>query len=140
MWYNPIIAWILRSPLHGLLGGSLMVVTYKGRKSGKVYHTPVNCVRDGDTWLVTSLRRRTWWRNLRGGAPVTVRVQGRDLKTVCEVLEDGEGVAANLMAYLRAVPHYAQYFDVALDADDQPNAGDVARAAQTRVMIRVPSS
>ena len=116
-----------------------MVLTYKGRKSGKVYHTPVNCVRDGDTWLVASFRKRTWWRNLRGGAPATVRVQGRGWKAACEVLEDGEGVAANLMTYLRAVPHYAQAFDVALDADDQPNAGDVARAAQTRVMIRIPA-
>ena len=138
MWYNPIIAWILRSPLHGLLGGSLMVVTYKGRKSGKVYHTPVSCVRDGDTWLVTSFRKRTWWRNLRGGVLVGVRVQGRDWKTACEVLEDGEGVVANLMTYLRAVPHYAQAFDVALDADDQPNAEDIARAAQARVMVRIP--
>ena len=139
MWYNPIIAWILRSPLHGLLGGSLMVLTYKGRKSGKVYHTPVSCVRDDDTFLVASFRKRTWWRNLRGGVPVSVRVQGRDWKTTCEVLEDGEGVAANLMTYLRAVPHYAQAFGVALDADGQPNAGDVARAAQTRIMIRIPS-
>jgi deazaflavin-dependent oxidoreductase (nitroreductase family) len=139
MWYNPIIAWILRSPLHGLLGGSLMVVTYRGRKSGKVYHTPVSCVRDGDTFLVTSFRKRTWWRNLRGGVPVSVRVRGRGWKTACEVVEDGEGVAANLMTYLREVPQYAQAFDVALDADDQPNAEDVARAAQTRVMIRIPS-
>jgi hypothetical protein len=100
----------------------------------------VNCVRDDETWLVTSLRRRTWWRNLRGGVPVTVRVQGRDWKTACEVLEDGEGVTANLMTYLRAVPHYAHAFDVAIEADDQPNAEDVARAAQTRVMIRIPSS
>ena len=43
------------------------------------------------------------------------------------------------MTYLQKVPHYAQHFGVALDADDQPNAEDVARAAQTRVMIRVPS-
>jgi deazaflavin-dependent oxidoreductase (nitroreductase family) len=139
MWYNPIIAWILRSPLHGLLGGSLMVVTYKGRRSGKVYHTPVSCVRDGDTFLVASFRKRSWWRNLRGGVPVGIRVRGRDWKTACQVLEDGEGVAANLMLYLREVPQYAQAFGVALDADNQPDAGDVARAAQTRVMIRIPS-
>jgi deazaflavin-dependent oxidoreductase (nitroreductase family) len=140
MWYNPIIAWILRSPLHGLLGGSLMVVTYKGRRSGKVYHTPVSCVRDGDTFLVASFRKRTWWRNLRGGVPVGIRVRGRDWTTACQVLEDGEGVAAHLMTYLREVPQYAQAFDVALDADGQPDAGDVARAAQTRVMIRIPPS
>ncbi len=139
MWYNPIIAWMLRSPLHGLLGGSLMVITYRGRKSGKVYHTPVSCVRDGDTFLVTSFRKRTWWRNLRGGVPVSVRVRGRDWTTACEVLEDGEGVTANLTLYLREVPQYAQVFGVALDADGQPDVEDVTRAAQTRVMIRIPS-
>jgi len=139
MWYNPIIAWILRSPLHGLLSGSIILFTYTGRKSGKVYNTPASYVRDDDILLVVSFRRRKWWRNLRGGAPVTVRAHGQAWKTTCEVIEDDEGVAANLMTYLQQVPHYAEYFHVALDADGQPNAEDVARAAQDRVMIRIQS-
>ena len=139
MWYNPIIACILRSPLHGLLSGSIMLITYTGRKSGKVYNTPVNYVRDGDILLVTSFRRRKWWRNLRGGVPVTIRARGQAWKIACEVVEDDEGVAANLTTYLQKVPQYAEYFHVALDADGQLNAEDVAQAAQDRVMVRIQS-
>jgi hypothetical protein len=72
MWYNLIVAFILRSPLHGLLSGGTMLITYAGRKSAKSITLPTNWARDGNTVFVTGLRARTWWRNLRGGAPVTV--------------------------------------------------------------------
>jgi deazaflavin-dependent oxidoreductase (nitroreductase family) len=75
---------LLRSPLHGLGSGSFMLVTFSGRRSGRVYTIPVNYVRDGDVLLVVSYRHRTWWRNLRRGAPVTVRVKGEDLTCVGE--------------------------------------------------------
>jgi len=48
MWYNPIMMWVLRSPLHGMLSGSTMIITYTGRKSGQTFSTPVNYVRDGN--------------------------------------------------------------------------------------------
>lgn len=137
MWYNPLMKWLLRSPLHGLISKSFMLITYTGRKSGRVYTTPVNYVRDGDYLLVTSFRQRTWWRNLLGGAPVTVRVQGRDFKGIGEALTDDEEVIANLLAYLQQAPQLAKYFQVALDASGQPNAEDVARNAQDRVMVRI---
>lgn len=137
MWYNSIMKWILRSPFHGLLSKSTMLITYTGRKSSKLYTTPVNYVRDGDVLSVTSFRYRTWWRNLRGGAPVTVRLQGRDLKATAEVIEDDVGVAAGLMAHLQKAPQLARYFQVQLDANRQPDAADIARAAQNRVVIRI---
>jgi deazaflavin-dependent oxidoreductase (nitroreductase family) len=129
--------WLLRSPLHGLISNSFMLITFTGRKSGQTYTTPVNYVRDGDDLLVTSYRQRTWWRNLRGGAPVTVRVQGRDLEGVGEAITDDEGVAANLLAFLQKVPNRAKYFRVGLDANGQPNPEDVARSAQDRVVVRI---
>lgn len=60
MWYNSIMKWILRSPLHGLINKSIMLITYTGRKSGKVYTIPVNYVRHGGLLSVTSYRHRTW--------------------------------------------------------------------------------
>ena len=45
MWFNPMITWLLRSPLHGLVSKSIMLITYKGRKSSKEYTTPVNYLR-----------------------------------------------------------------------------------------------
>jgi deazaflavin-dependent oxidoreductase (nitroreductase family) len=140
MWYNAIMAWVLRSPLHGLLSQSTMVMTYTGRKSGKVYSTPMNYVRvreaGGDVFLTTSYRQRAWWRNLRGGAPVVLRVQGKDLKARAEVIEAETGVAEGLKRFLLSVPAWAQYYNVKLDPDGKPTASDVAEATKTRVIVR----
>lgn len=135
MWFNPIVAWLLKSPLHSLISKNTMLITYQGRKSGKLYTTPVNYLRDGDVFTTTSYRRRVWWRNLRGGAPVTIRVGGEDLKAVADVVEDDEAVASHLSAYLQKVPRLARYFAVSIDPRGQPNPDDVARAAKERVIV-----
>lgn len=31
MWYNPIMTWVLRSPLHSLLSSNTTLITYQGR-------------------------------------------------------------------------------------------------------------
>jgi len=90
---------LLRSPLHGLVSNRVTLITVCGRKTGRLYTTPVDYVRDGDTITVVSRSHRTWWRNLRGGARVTVRVEGKDLKGVAEVVaDDREAVAKALLA------------------------------------------
>lgn len=134
---NQFTKVILRSPLHGLLSGSTMLITVTGRKSGKAYTTPVNYVRHRDVVYITSRRERTWWRNLRGGGPVTLRLQGQNVQGRAIAIEDDQGVSAGLTAYLGQVPQYAKYFGVALDSNGQPKAGDIARVAQTRIMIQV---
>lgn len=40
--YNPVVIWVLRSPFHGLMSGSTMLLSYKGRKSGRTYVTLIN--------------------------------------------------------------------------------------------------
>jgi len=134
--YNPIMKSILRSPFHGLISKNVMLITFAGGKSGKKYTTPVNYVRDGADIAVFSYRHRMWWRNLRGGVPVTLRVKGQDLKAVGKSIEDKNAVAASLLDYLQKMPHYAKYFQVTIDPNGQPNPEEVARAAQNRVMIR----
>lgn len=95
--YNPIMKSILRSPLHGLISKNTMLITFTGRKSGKIYTTPVNYVRDGDDFTVFSQCNRIWWRNLRGGAPVTVRVKGQNLKAIGESVDDREAAQNRVM-------------------------------------------
>jgi deazaflavin-dependent oxidoreductase (nitroreductase family) len=136
MWYNPFLTTILRSPLHRMLSGNTLVITYTGRKSGKVYRAPVNYVRDGDRLLTTSYRNRTWWRNLRGGAPVSLQLQGRDVQATGQALEDEAAVTEALFAYLNRQPGLAKYFKVGLDVNGQPERDDVARAAREHVMIQ----
>ncbi|RIK44500.1 MAG: hypothetical protein DCC55_02215 [Chloroflexi bacterium] len=139
MWYNPIIALILRSPLHGMLSSGIMVVTYIGRKSGRTISVPVSYVRDdedGNVLWTTSLRKRTWWRNLRGEALVTLRLRGKNRPARAEALEDEDEVADALYYYLTLTPSFAKHFDVALDEEGEPVEEDLVRAAQKRVVVR----
>jgi hypothetical protein len=103
MWYNPIMLWLLRSPLHGMLSGNTLVITYTGRKSGKVFSTPVNYVRDVEVLWTVSYRRRTWWRN--GGLTVTSlprrRINGQT------IMDQQRSRLPD--AYLRQAPQIAKY-------------------------------
>ncbi len=136
MWYNPLLVMILRSPLHPLLSGNTLALTYTGRKSGRAYTAPVNYVRDGDRLWATSYRTRTWWRNLRVGVPVSLRLRGHEVQATGQALEDKDAVIEALSAYLIKVPSWAKYFKVKVDAGGQFDRNDLARAAQERVMIQ----
>jgi deazaflavin-dependent oxidoreductase (nitroreductase family) len=137
MWYNSIMIWLLRSPFHGMLDKGIMLITVKGRKSGKEYATPVNYLREGNTLWVTSLRSRTWWRNLKGGAAVDVLLAGHKLRARGEAIVDETEVTQSLLAYFKLAPKYARYYGVSLDAAGQPLPSNCIRAAHERVMIRI---
>ena len=140
MWFNPITTWIMRSPLHGFVSKNMMLITYTGRKSGKQYTTPVNYLeiaKNGSTFLyTTSYRERVWWRNLRGGAEVTLRLQGRDLPARAEVVEELEQVAQELGTYLHQAPKLGRYLDVSMDEGGTPDVEDLQRAAEKMVVVK----
>jgi len=131
------MSFILRSPFHGLLSKNILLITVKGRKTGRKYTTPVNYLRRGDMLTIVSLRARTWWRNLRGGSDVALQLRGRQVKGKGDVIEDERGVAATLTEYFQHAPNYAKYFDVALDTHGQPVSADVERQVRSRVVIQV---
>ncbi len=135
--YNPMMKSLLRSPLHGLISKNIMVITFTGRRSGKTYSTPVNYIRDDSGITVFSRRAGIWWRNLRGGASVTLRVRGKDLKGIAESIEDMKAVMTGLSDYLQKVPSHARYFKVTIDPTGQPNPQEIAKAPQNEVLIRI---
>src|SRR5512137_3081285 len=100
---NSAMKFILRSPVHGMVSKTVLLITFTGRKSGKTYTTPVDYSQDGDQ--VTIFTHANWWKNLRGEAPVTLRIRGRELQGLAEpVAEDKQAVTAGLTAHLRKVP------------------------------------
>ena len=135
-WYNPLIVFLLRSPLHGMLSQNMMLVTVAGKKSGKRLTLPVNYLCQGGEFFTVSWRNRTWWRNLRGGGPAILFVRGQALQGEGEAITDDVSVTAELARYLGQAPHYAKYLRIALDAAGNPIAAEVAQAARERVMVR----
>ncbi len=136
--YNPIVTWLLRSPLHRLLDKNTMVITVSGRRSGKHYTFPVSYIRDGETLLVISQKDRTWWKNLQGSAMVTLFVQGHRLQARGETFTDTQVAANILLQILQRVPAYQRLLHVPLAADGQPeHPEDLTRLAQAHVIVRM---
>lgn len=133
---NQTMKFVLRSPVHGMVSKTVLLITFTGRKSGKTYTTPVDYSQTGDQ--VTIFTHANWWKNLRGEAPVTLLIRGRELQGFpVPVAEDKGAVATGLMEHLRKVPSDAKYYGVTFDVHGNPNPGEVEKAAQTVVMIRI---
>ena len=137
MWYNPMMIWLLKSPLHGMISKGVMLVSVTGCKSGKVISTPTNYLRYGDTLWVISWRERTWWRNLRGVAKVRVLLAGKSVEGRGQVIEEEKAVAQSLFEYYKKVPQVAKYVQIGLDAAGLPVSADCERAAQMMVVVRI---
>jgi hypothetical protein len=137
MWFNPMMVWLLKSPLHGFISRNVMLTTVTWRKSGNQISTPTNYLRDGNTLWVISWRERTWWRNLRGGANVRVLLAGRRVEGRGQVIEEEKAVAQSLFDYYRKVPQVARYVQIGLDAAGLPVPADCERAAHKMVVVRI---
>ncbi len=136
--YNPLVLWLLRSPLHRLADKQTIAITITGRKSGKRYTFPVSYVRDGETLLVISQKDRTWWKNLRNGTPVAVLLQGRRLQARGETFTDTAMAANILLRILQQVPAYQRLLHVKLDATGQPEHPEaLTRLAQDHIIVRL---
>jgi len=137
MDYNQWIIGLLRSPFHRLMSASTMVLTVNGRKTGKPITLPVNFIReDGHLW-VTSKPERTWWRNLEGGAPVTVVLDRKEHHGRGEVITDPAVVAERLQMIFTTKPGMARYYKVRLDANGLPIPLDCEEAAQQLLIVKI---
>ncbi|MEO3863564.1 hypothetical protein [Acrocarpospora sp. B8E8] len=74
---NAVVRWLLLSPLHDLLSRSVVLLLITGCRSGRTFAVPVQYAEDGDVLTIVSRRDRLWWRNLAGGAPLTVVLRGK---------------------------------------------------------------
>ncbi len=71
---NPVVRRMLASGFAGPMSRALLVLRYRGRKSGRTFATPVGYVRDGDRVVMVTSPSYAWWPNLVGGADVEIRL------------------------------------------------------------------
>ncbi len=138
-WLNKVMAGMLRSPLHGIVSEGIMLITVTGRKSGKSYTLPVSYAQEGnDVMCSTDRVGRNWWKNLRGGGDVTLRLRGKNVTGHATVIEDDqEAIADGIRTMLKHVPRDAKYYQVRMDEDKRPFAEDITSSAQHRVIIKI---
>lgn len=110
---NDLVAAVLRSPLHGILSGSVALVRYTGRRSGRTIVTPVQYVTIGEDVVIVSARpeTKTWWRNFTREGDIEVLVRGtwRPLRArAVSGAEEPGTVQPLLEQYLHRFPRAAE--------------------------------
>lgn len=133
---NTIAAFVLRSPLHGLLSNFLIVLTFTGRKSRKKYAIPVGYGRKDNTLALFT--DHIWYKNLLANPRVQVRLKGKDRSGTAEViLDDKEKTAQEMSDFVLQSKGAARAYNVTFDADGKPNQESLRKAAETYVLMLV---
>lgn len=98
---NPMVGFLLRTPLAGPARKQLMVLTFTGRKTGRRYSIPLSAhLIDDQLYALTGA---PWKQNFRGGAPAQVVYDGRTTTMRGELIRD-RAVVSEL--YLRCAQSY----------------------------------
>jgi hypothetical protein len=133
---NPMMRMLLRSPLHFFLSKSLMLITFTGRASNKQFTTPVRYLRTANSIRCFTSAENQWWRNLRGGADVILRIQGKDAQYhAIAIFADPARVRQGLEDYLKVFPQDAAYHDIGLTRDKGLVKEDLDRASTMAVIV-----
>ena len=115
---NPLVAWVLRSALHPVVSGGLMLLEVTGRRTGRRYWIPVGYQRDGDviTVLVSHADRKQWWRNYRQPGPVRILLRGQTVPALARVVPPGSpAFEAAIETTLRRLPALGSQFGIRYD-------------------------
>src|SRR3712207_86953 len=96
---NPTFKALLRTPAHGALSKQLMLLSFKGRRTGKQFTIPVGYAEYDEGLLIAT--ESPWWKNLRGGAPVEVWLRGKKRRGTADVITDENGMRDSYRVMLK---------------------------------------
>ena len=88
---NPVARLLLRSPMHGLLDPTVLLLHVTGRRTGRRYDIPIGYTSVSGRLVLITIAR--WRVNLRGGADVEVTRYGHRQPMHALLDEDPASVA-----------------------------------------------
>jgi F420H(2)-dependent quinone reductase len=117
---------VLRSRAHRLMSRRFLIVTYAGASSGRLYSTPVMYLESGGALLVAG--GAPWWRNIRHGSLVSVRLRGVERRAEVEVVAEPDDLATTLQTIVPRNRVLSRFMRLEARPDGTVRAEDVERA------------
>ena len=108
---NPVVRAVLGSPAHPLLSGRLLVLDYRGRRTGRGYRIPLRYAETEAGELVAVAvhpEQKQWWRSFVEPSAATVLLRGTSVDVV-GALASGDGRATVLARYDTCNPRGARW-------------------------------
>jgi deazaflavin-dependent oxidoreductase (nitroreductase family) len=111
----------------GLTGPRTHLLTVPGRRSGKLWTTPVSIVREGgERWLVAPYGERNWVKNARAAGWVRLRRGRRDERLSVEELSPAAAVPV-LRRYYELARVTRPFFEASLSSSDAEWLAEASR-------------
>jgi len=133
-----LINFVFRSMTRLGLGAAYRhILTVPGRKTGRIYSTPVDVIDvAGDSWLVAGYGPASWVRNARAAGEVRLSRGGRSEKF--RVVEaDAQTAIPVLRDYIDKIKVTRPYFDAGPESPDDAIAAELKRHAVFRLAPKI---
>jgi deazaflavin-dependent oxidoreductase (nitroreductase family) len=107
---NPFVRLALETRAHPLLSRQLLVLSYRGRRSGRRFRIPLRYARvpdEGIVVLAIRSRHKQWWRSFAPTGEATLTLRGARL-AARGTLAHGSRRESALAAYLVRYPRSAR--------------------------------
>ena len=136
---NPVIKVLLRSPLHRPFSRHLMLLAFRGRKTGKTYEVVVGRHElDGALLVPTGTTGRRWRLNFRGGTTAELTLEGRRQRGWGELLEEPDEVARVHQLLLDRVGlKNARRLGLRVNVDREPTEEELKVPLAGRGVVRI---
>jgi len=88
---NPVVRAVLGSRAHRLLSGRLLVLDYRGPRTGRQYRIPLRYTElETGELVAVAVRpeRKQWWRSFAEPAAASVLLRGATVEVVGELASD----------------------------------------------------
>ena len=130
--WNPVMKRLLRSPLHWPWSRWFAVVEWTGRRSGRLYCTPVAYLPRGEeVWVTTG---DAWWRNLRSNPKMRAWLSGAPVEGDAVLVTDPQESVQLHATMFEVRPFFARLAGL----PSRPAAPQIARAVNAgRVLVRI---
>ena len=134
---NPLVVFILRSPLHFLASKNLIFITFQGRKSKKTFNIPVSYHREGNDLIALTLKQNLWWKNLRMLNRTHITLLGKKEYVELRIIDqDTQFIKEKMRELIIEKPIDAYFAKVKLDNNKLPIEEDLIEASQKHIVLK----
>ena len=139
LWFliNPIVAFLARSPLHFLISRQVLVIQFKGRKSGKQYLVPVSYHEHESSYTCVTLRSNIWWRNLKEVSHTKIWLKGTLKNAQIDLEFNNDQIVESTLRDLVTNNRVDAYFaKIKLNKDGSPDSDDLIQAGKIHTVLK----
>ena len=98
-----IVRMILKSPFHMFIGNKTALIEFTSRQSGRVACQPIRYLRKDNVIQALCEKGKDWWKNIKGGAPVKLVLDGKKYQGWAEVIEETDKIIKEWQTFVRSL-------------------------------------